>query len=61
MAKIKIDSKLYDRAKKFAELEGYSGIEEFICSVIEEKIALIDGPADQKAVHDQLRGLGYIE
>ena len=42
MAKIKIDSKLYDRAKKAAEAAGYSSFEEFITHIIELE------PASQK-------------
>lgn len=62
MAKIKIDSKLYDRAKKAAEAEGYSSFEEFVTTIIERELAQIEAASDgEDAVADQLRGLGYIE
>lgn len=62
MAKIKIDSKLYNRAKKAADAAGYSSFEEFITTVIEKELAQIEESADEdNAVDDQLRGLGYIE
>jgi hypothetical protein len=62
MAKIKIDSKLYNRAKKAAEDAGYSSLEEFITSIIEKELASLESSSDEgDAVSDQLRGLGYID
>ena len=62
MTKVKIDSKLYERAKKAAEAAGYSSFEEFVSSVVEKELALLEAsPDDDKAVAEQLRGLGYIE
>ncbi len=62
MAKIKIDSKLYDRAKKAADAAGYSSFEEFITHIIEKELSQLEGSSgSDDAVADQLRGLGYIE
>ncbi len=62
MAKVKIDSKLYDRAKKAAEAAGYSNFEEFITHIIEKEVSQLEGSSEgEDAVADQLRGLGYIE
>lgn len=62
MQKIKIDSKLYERAKKAAEAAGYSSFEEFVSHVLEKEISQLESsPEDEKAVANQLRGLGYIE
>ena len=60
MAKIKIDSALYDRAKKVSEQAGYTSVEEFIVTMIEKELALLES-SDEDSVNDQLRGLGYIE
>jgi len=60
MAKVKIDSGLFDRAKKAAETAGYSSIEEFVTHIIETELAKHETGDDDK-VTDQLRGLGYIE
>jgi hypothetical protein len=60
MAKIKIDSNLFARAKDAAETAGYSSVEEFITHIIESGVAKHDTSDDEK-VSDQLRGLGYIE
>lgn len=62
MAKIKIDSKLYNRAKKAADTAGYSSFEEFITTIIEKELAQIEEPTEENNIVDeQLRGLGYIE
>lgn len=61
MAKIKIDNKLYDRAKLAAQAAGYSSVEEFILHIIEKEVAGHEsGQVDEK-VADRLRGLGYID
>ena len=60
MAKIKIDSGLFDRAKKAAETAGYSSIEEFVTHILEAEVAKHESTDDDN-VADQLRGLGYIE
>ena len=61
MAKIKIDSNLFARAKDAAETAGYSSVEEFITHVIETEVAKHETSDDDQQVTDQLRGLGYIE
>lgn len=62
MAKIKIDSQLFDRAKKAAEKAGYAGTDEFIIHLIEKEVARLEAPPEaDDAIADQLRGLGYIE
>ena len=61
MAKIKIDSNLYDRLKKVTEVAGYSSVEEFVTHMIEKELEKIEAPDDDRAVEERLRGLGYIE
>ena len=61
MAKIKIDSNLFDRAKKASEIAGYSSIEEFVTHIIETEVAKHETTQTDEKVADQLRGLGYIE
>ena len=61
MAKIKVDSNLYDRLKKVTEVAGYSSVEEFVVHMIEKELEQIESPDDDKAVEERLRGLGYIE
>jgi hypothetical protein len=60
--KVKLDTALYERAKKTAALAGYSSLDEFITSIVERELtALETSSEDQQAIQDQLRGLGYIE
>ena len=61
MAKIKIDSALYDRLKKAAELAGYSSTEELVTHMVEKELAAIEAVGDDEDVTERLRGLGYIE
>jgi hypothetical protein len=61
MAKIKIDSAIYDRLKKANEVAGYSSIEEFVTHLIETELAKHEKQDEEDQVADQLRGLGYIE
>ena len=61
MAKIKIDSNLFARAKDAAASAGYSSVEEFITHVIETEVAKHETSDNDQQVTDHLRGLGYIE
>ncbi len=61
MAKIKIDSALFARAKNVVEAAGYSSMEEFVTHIIEKEVAKHEQTKDDEKVADQLRGLGYIE
>jgi len=61
MAKIKIDSALFARAKNVAEAAGYSSLEEFISHIIEKEIAKYEQTEVDEKTAEQLRGLGYIE
>ncbi len=61
MPKIKIDSNLYDRVKKVAELAGYPSPEEFVVHVIEKELSVLESAESDEEVTERLRGLGYIE
>jgi hypothetical protein len=61
VVKIKIESSLFDRAKRAAEAAGYSSVEEFITDCIEKEIQQLKIDEEEGQVSDRLRGLGYIE
>ncbi len=61
MPKIKIDSNLFERIRKVAELAGYSAPEEFIVHVIEKELSMLESASSDAEVTERLRGLGYIE
>jgi hypothetical protein len=64
--RVKIDDELYARAKKCAELAGYSSADEFIQHVLEKEINQIMGSDSSEGdtpeeIKKRLQGLGYIE
>jgi hypothetical protein len=61
MEKVKIESSLFERAKRAASTAGYSSVEEFIAHCIENEVKKLEVDEVEKQVSDQLRGLGYIE
>ena len=61
MAKITIDTGLFDRARRAAEVEGYSSVEEFVAHCVENELKKHKEDDIEGQVADQLRGLGYIE
>ena len=61
MARIKIDSSLFGRVKKAAEVAGYSSVEEFVTHIIEKELTKHEAAEADEKTAEQLRGLGYIE
>lgn len=58
---LKLNKFLCQRARKAAEKQGYSSLEEFIEHAIEKEIAQNEEPAAKQDVTGKLKGLGYIE
>ncbi len=58
--KIKIKKELFDKVKEFAEISGYSSVDEFVVHVLEKEIAKTGQDEDDKEVKERLKGLGYI-
>lgn len=61
MAKIKIDSSLFDRARTIAQAAGYSSVNEFVVHLLEKELEKIESSECGQVVEERLRGLGYIE
>ncbi|MFO7734304.1 MAG: hypothetical protein R6X21_11745 [Candidatus Aminicenantes bacterium] len=59
-AKVKIDKALLDKIKKYAEMSGYSSVEEFIAHCLEKEVAKIEQADSEEEVKKKLKGLGYI-
>jgi metal-responsive CopG/Arc/MetJ family transcriptional regulator len=59
-AKVKIDSALLDKVKKYAEMSGYSSVEEFITHCLEKEVAKIEESDSEEEIKKKLKGLGYI-
>ncbi len=61
METLKIESSLFERAKRAAAVAGYSDVEEFVAHCIEKELKKLRADEVENQVADQLRGLGYIE
>jgi metal-responsive CopG/Arc/MetJ family transcriptional regulator len=59
-AKVKIDKALLDKIKKYAEMSGYSSVEEFITHCLEKEVAKIEEVDSEEEIKKRLKGLGYI-
>ena len=59
--KIKLEKELYEKLKKFAEISGYSSVDEFITHILSNEVAKMDdeGGSDEE-IKKKLEGLGYI-
>jgi len=58
--KIKLPKELYQKVEKFAELAGYSSVEEFVVHILEKETSKLDGSDDEEEIKKRLQGLGYI-
>ena len=58
--KIKLDSGLVERIRKFSEIAGYSSPEEFITHALEKELALLADTEDEEEIKKRLQGLGYM-
>ncbi len=59
-AKVKIDKALFDKIKRYAEMSGYSSVEEFITHCLEKEVARIEDADSEEEIKKKLKGLGYI-
>ncbi len=59
-AKVAIDKALYGKIKKYAELSGYSSVEEFVSHCLEKEVAKIEEADSEEEIKKKLKGLGYI-
>jgi hypothetical protein len=55
-----LDKALVARAKRYADLAGYSSVEEFIAHVVEKELAKLEGSDSEEEIKKKLKGLGYI-
>jgi metal-responsive CopG/Arc/MetJ family transcriptional regulator len=58
--KIKIEKALLDKVRKYAEMSGYSSVEEFVTHMLEKEIAKIEEADSEDEIKKKLKGLGYI-
>jgi len=58
--KIRLDKELYEKVKKYADIAGYSSVEEFVVHALEKELARFDDTESEDEIRKRLRGLGYI-
>ena len=59
-SRIKLDKALLAKVKRYADLAGYSSVEEFITHALEKEIAQLEGAESEQELKNKLKGLGYI-
>lgn len=55
-----MDKALLARAKRYADLAGYSSVDEFVTHVLEKELAKLEGWTRRRKSRRKLKGLGYI-
>ena len=58
--KVKLDSDLVAKIKRYAEIAGYSSAEEFITHALEKEVAKLADAGSEEEIKKRLQGLGYI-
>jgi hypothetical protein len=59
-SRIKLDKALLAKAKRYADLAGYSSVDEFVAHVLEKELAKFEGSDSEEEIKKKLKGLGYI-
>lgn len=57
---VRLDKQLLARAKRAADLAGYSSVEEFVAHAIEKALADLENADSEEEIRKKLKGLGYI-
>lgn len=58
--KVKLDAALLAKVRRYADLAGYSSVEEFITHALEKEIAQMEQADSEDEIKKRLKGLGYI-
>ena len=59
-SRVKLDKGLITKVKRYADLAGYSSVEEFITHALEKEIAQLEEAESEQELKNKLKGLGYI-
>ena len=57
---VKLDKALLKKIKMYAQIAGYSSVEEFITHALEKELAKLEDADSEEEIKKRLRGLGYI-
>jgi len=58
--KIKLDKDLFERVKTYAQVAGYSSVDEFVQHLLERELSSLEGAESEEEIRKRLQGLGYI-
>jgi metal-responsive CopG/Arc/MetJ family transcriptional regulator len=58
--RVKLEKALLTKIKRYADLAGYSSVEEFITHALEKEIAELEQSESEQELKKKLKGLGYI-
>jgi metal-responsive CopG/Arc/MetJ family transcriptional regulator len=58
--RVKLEKALLTKIKRYADLAGYSSVEEFITHALEKEIAELEQSESELELRKKLKGLGYI-
>ena len=58
--KVKLDAALLAKVRRYADLAGYSSVEEFVTHALEKEIAQLEEADSEEEIKKRLKGLGYI-
>jgi metal-responsive CopG/Arc/MetJ family transcriptional regulator len=58
--KVKLDSDLVAKIKRYADIVGYSSPEEFITHALEKELEKLEDADSEEEIRKRLQGLGYI-
>jgi metal-responsive CopG/Arc/MetJ family transcriptional regulator len=59
-SRIRLDKALLAKIKRYADLAGYSSVDEFITHALEKEIAQLETAESEQELKKKLKGLGYI-
>jgi len=60
MPKVKVTKDLFAKVKKYAEIAGYSSVDEFVAHALEKEVSQLEGSDSEEEIKKKLQGLGYI-
>lgn len=57
---VKFDKHTWTKLKRYADLAGYSSVDEFVSHLVEKELAKIDESESEDEIRKKLKGLGYL-
>ncbi len=57
---VKLEAELVAKVKRYADIAGYSSVEEFITHALDKELAKLEDADSEEEIRKRLQGLGYI-